>query len=264
MVSDQLANHFPTIMDVGFTAGMEQNLDDIARGEKEWVPVLRDFYSPFQEALTSAAEEMPRVRVAEPSDETCDLCGQPMVIKTSRFGRFLACTLASPNVQARSLCVKKWVYSAPTATRGELVERRGKGRTFYGCTNYPECTFTVSQRPLPESCPECRGILVASGRNRARCSSCSYRGPIPEPRTGGGWRTAVNQVLEEYRAHLQGERNLSPATVRNYIDDLGPFFEFLKSEGMGLEDPLQACMGSCCAKAKRRSIWNTGVSCSVT
>ena len=179
VVSDQLANHFPTIMDVGFTAGMEQNLDDIARGEKEWVPVLRDFYSPFQEALTSAAEEMPRVRVAEPSDETCDLCGQPMVIKTSRFGRFLACT-GFPECTGKKPLRKKVGVQCSNCNTGELVERRGKGRTFYGCTNYPECTFTVSQRPLPESCPECRGILVASGRNRARCSSCSYRGPIPE------------------------------------------------------------------------------------
>ena len=232
VVSDQLANHFPTIMDVGFTAGMEQNLDDIARGEKEWVPVLRDFYNPFQEALTSAAEEMPRVRVAEPSDETCDLCGKPMVIKTSRFGRFLACTgfpeckgkkpiaaltsaaeemprvrVAEPSDETCDLCGQAMVIKTGRFGRflactgfpeckgkkpirvgvkcsncdtGELVERKGKGRTFYGCSNYPECTFTVSQRPLPESCPECRGILVASGRNRARCSSCSYRGPVPE------------------------------------------------------------------------------------
>ena len=179
VVSDQLANHFPTIMDVSFTAGMEQNLDDIARGEKEWVPVLRDFYSPFQEALTSAAEEMPRVRVAEPSDETCDLCGQPMVIKTSRFGRFLACT-GFPECTGKKPLRKKVGVQCSNCNTGELVERRGKGRTFYGCTNYPECTFTVSQRPLPESCPECRGILVSSGRNRARCSSCSYRGPVPE------------------------------------------------------------------------------------
>ncbi len=179
VVSDQLANHFPTIMDVSFTAGMEQNLDDIARGEKEWVPVLRDFYDPFQEALTSATEEMPRVRVAEPSDETCDLCSKPMVIKTSRFGRFLACT-GFPECTGKKSLRKKVGVQCSNCNNGELVERRGKGRTFYGCTNYPECTFTVSRRPLPESCPECRGILVASGRNGARCSSCSYRGPVPE------------------------------------------------------------------------------------
>ena len=234
VVSNQLANHFPTIMDVGFTAGMEQNLDDIARGEKEWVPVLRDFYDPFQEALTSAAEEMPRVRVEEPSEETCDLCEKPMVIKTGRFGRFLACTgfpeckgrkplrqgvstsaaEETPRVQAVEpseekcdLCEKPMVVKTGRYGRflactgfpkckgkkplslgvkcsncdtGELVERRGRGRTFYGCTNYPQCTFTLSQRPLPESCPECRGILLSSGRNAARCSSCSYRGPVPE------------------------------------------------------------------------------------
>ena len=179
VVSDQLANHFPTIMDVSFTAGMEQNLDDIARGEKEWVPVLRDFYDPFQEALTSATEEMPRVRVAEPSDETCDLCSKPMVIKTSRFGRFLACT-GFPECTGKKSLRKKVGVQCSNCNNGELVERRGKGRTFYGCTNYPECTFTVSRRPLLESCPECRGILVASGRNGARCSSCSYRGPVPE------------------------------------------------------------------------------------
>ncbi len=179
VVCDQLANHFPTIMDVSFTAGMEQNLDDIARGEKEWVPVLRDFYSPFQAALTSAAEEMPRVRVEEPSDETCDLCQKPMVIKTGRFGRFLACT-GFPECKGKKPIRKTVGVQCSNCNTGELVERRGKGRTFYGCTNYPECTFTVSQRPLPESCPECRGILVASGRSRARCSSCSYRGPIPE------------------------------------------------------------------------------------
>lgn len=234
VVSNQLANHFPTIMDVGFTAGMEQNLDDIARGEKEWVPVLRDFYSPFQEALTLATEEMPRVRVEEPSEETCDLCEKPMVIKTGRFGRFLACTgfpeckgrkplrqgastsaaeampkvqVAEPSDEKCDLCEQPMVVKTGRYGRflactgfpkckgkkplslgikcsncdtGELVERRGRGRTFYGCTNYPQCTFTLSRRPLPESCPECRGILVSSGRNGVRCSSCSYRGPVPE------------------------------------------------------------------------------------
>ena len=179
VVSDQLANHFPTIMDVSFTAGMEQNLDDIARGEKEWVPVLRDFYSPFQEALTSAAEEMPRVRVAEPSDETCDQCSKPMVIKTGRFGRFLACT-GFPECKGKKPIRKTVGVKCSNCDTGELVERRGRGRTFYGCTKYPECTFTLSRRPLPESCPECPGILVSSGRNRASCSSCSYQGPVPE------------------------------------------------------------------------------------
>ena len=179
VVCDQLVAHFPRVMDVGFTAAMEENLDDIARGEKEWVPVLRDFYGPFQEALAAAAEEMPRVKVEEATEEICDLCSRPMVIKTSRFGRFLACS-GFPECRGKKPLLKKTGVACPDCKTGELVERRGKGRTFYGCTSYPECTFAVGRRPLPERCPECAGLLVASGRQRARCVSCKYIGPVPE------------------------------------------------------------------------------------
>ncbi|MEE8470167.1 MAG: topoisomerase DNA-binding C4 zinc finger domain-containing protein, partial [Dehalococcoidia bacterium] len=158
---------------------MEENLDSIARGEKEWVPVLQEFYGPFKKALAIATEEMPRVKVEEPTDEVCDLCSRPMVIKTSRFGRFLACT-GFPDCRGKKPLLKKTGVSCPECNTGEMVERRGKGRTFYGCSTYPECTFSVSQRPLPEPCPECSGLLVISGRQRARCVSCKYNGPVPE------------------------------------------------------------------------------------
>ena len=179
VVCDQLTSHFPSILDAGFTAAMEENLDNIATGEKEWVPVLREFYGPFQEALTVASQEMPRVKVEEPTGEVCDLCSRPMVIKTSRFGRFLACT-GFPECRGKKSLLKKTGATCPECNTGELVERRGKGRTFYGCTTYPECKFTVRQRPLPEACPECGKLLVASGRESARCTSCSYSGPVPE------------------------------------------------------------------------------------
>ena len=179
VVSEQLTQHFPAIMDVGFTAQMEENLDEIARGTKEWVPVLQEFYGPFKEALATANTEMARVKVEEPSDEVCDLCGRPMVIKTSRFGRFLACT-GFPECQGKKPLLKRTGVHCPDCNTGELVERRGKGRTFYGCTNYPECTFSVSQRPLSEPCPECGGMLVASGRQSARCPTCKFRGPVPQ------------------------------------------------------------------------------------
>ena len=182
VVCDQLTAHFPSIMDLGFTATMEQNLDDIARGEKEWVPTLREFHEPFQKALALATEEMPRVRVEEPSEEICDICGRPMVIKTGRFGRFLACT-GFPECKGKKPLLKEVGVECQRCNTGQLVERRGKGRIFYGCTNYPECTFTVSQRPLPEPCPECNGMLVSSGRDRARCTVCNYRGPVPEKET---------------------------------------------------------------------------------
>ena len=142
--------------------------------------MLSDFYGPFQEALATATEQMPRVRVEEPSDETCDLCQRPMVIKTSRFGRFLACT-GFPECRGKKSLGKKSGVTCPECDGGELVERRGKGRTFHGCTNYPECTVTVRQTPLPEPCPECGSLLVASGRQSARCTACKFRGPVPQP-----------------------------------------------------------------------------------
>ena len=182
VVSDQLTGHFPTIMDLGFTAQMEESLDQIASGAMEWVPVLKEFYGPFQEALATATEQMPRVKVEEPSEEVCDLCGRPMVIKTSRFGRFLSCT-GFPECRGSKRLLKKTGAACPECNTGELVERNGKGRTFYGCTNYPECKFTVRQRPLPEPCPECGSLLVAAGRDGARCTSCAFRGPLTELET---------------------------------------------------------------------------------
>ncbi|MDO8749661.1 MAG: type I DNA topoisomerase [Dehalococcoidia bacterium] len=179
VVCDQLINHFPSIIDAGFTSAMEENLDEIASGEKKWVPVLQEFYGPFQKALATATEEMPRMKVEEASDEVCDICGKPMVIKTSRFGRFLACT-GFPDCRGKKSLLKKTGVACPECNSGELVERRGKGRAFYGCATYPECKFTVSQRPLPEPCPECGGLLVAAGKERARCATCKYLGPVPE------------------------------------------------------------------------------------
>ena len=179
VVSEHLTQHFPVIMDVKFTAQMEENLDEIARGAKEWVPVLQEFYGPFQEALTSATAEMPRVKVEEPSDEVCDLCSRPMVIKTSRFGRFLSCT-GFPECRGKKSLLKRSGAKCPDCNTGELVERRGKGRTFYGCTSYPECKFTVRQRPLAQSCPECGRLLVAYGRENGRCIACAFRGPLPQ------------------------------------------------------------------------------------
>ncbi|MBI4201108.1 MAG: type I DNA topoisomerase, partial [Chloroflexi bacterium] len=182
VVSKQLTSYFSGIIDVGFTATMEENLDQIAQGDKQWVPVLSEFYGPFQKALAEATLTMPRLRVEEPSNEVCELCGKPMLIKTSRFGRFLACS-GFPNCRGKKSMQKKTGVACPECKDGVLVERKGRGRTFYGCSRYPECKFAVAQRPLPQRCPEDGGLLIATGRGRARCISCSYRGPVPEPET---------------------------------------------------------------------------------
>ncbi len=183
-VTDLLTAHFPDIMDVGFTARVEEGLDEIARGERQWVPMLQDFYQPFQQALEKAmkeAERVPRELIDEETDEVCEKCGRPMVIKTGRFGRFLSCSGFPECRNSRPLLNKTGVECPQCG--GELVERkqRGKGgKRFYGCSNYPTCNFAVNQRPLPQPCPECGKLLVASGRSGARCTSCQYKGPVPE------------------------------------------------------------------------------------
>ena len=178
VVCEQLTGHFPDIMDPDFTAQLEQQLDDVANGKLEWVPLLKEFYGPFKEQLDRAMEEMPRVKVEEPTDEICEVCGRPMVIKHGKFGQFLSCT-GFPDCKNSRPLLKKTGAKCPR-DGGDLVERRARGRIFYGCSNYPECDFTVSRRPLPAACPECEGLLVAAGRNRAQCTNCAYRGPVPE------------------------------------------------------------------------------------
>ena len=178
VVCEQLTGHFPDIMDLDFTAQLEQQLDDVANGKKEWVPLLKEFYGPFKERLDRAMEEMPRVKVEEPTDEICEVCGRPMVIKHGKFGQFLSCT-GFPDCKNSRPLLKKTGAKCPR-DGGDLVERRARGRIFYGCSNYPECDFTVSRRPLPVACPECEGLLIAAGRVNAQCTNCAYRGPVPE------------------------------------------------------------------------------------
>jgi len=182
-VSHLLVQFFPTIMDPEFTARMEEDLDRIAQGAIQWVPVLSQFYEPFKNALEEAADKMPRVRVEEPTGEDCPECGKPLMIRRGRYGSFVGCS-GFPRCRYTRPLVKSTDVKCPRCA-GELVERRGrkKRRTFYGCSNYPECDFTVSRRPLPQRCPECSGLLVASGRTRAQCTNCAYKGPVPEEET---------------------------------------------------------------------------------
>jgi DNA topoisomerase-1 len=175
-VSELLTEFFPEIMDVTFTASMEGKLDDIAQGERPWIPMLQAFYAPFKKTLEAAEENMPRVRVEEPTDEICDLCNSPMVIKTGRFGRFIACS-TFPECRNTKPILKHTGAICPKCG-GDLVERRsrGKGRTFYGCAKYPACDFSVVQKPLPDPCPECDGLMVAKGRDRVACTICAWQG----------------------------------------------------------------------------------------
>ena len=192
-VTDVLTEYFTNIMDLDFTAKMEEELDDVSRGERDWVPMLGEFYGPFEEALSKADELMPKIRMDEETDEVCDCggsdkcehtdtCGKPLVIKTGRFGRFMACT-GFPECRKTKPILKKTGVSCPKPNcGGDIVERRarGRGRSFYGCSNYPDCDLILNQQPLPTPCPECAGLMVMKGRNNSACTNCSWQEAILE------------------------------------------------------------------------------------
>ncbi|MGH2458407.1 MAG: type I DNA topoisomerase [Chloroflexota bacterium] len=173
LVTDLLAEHFPDVIDVSFTADMEEKLDEIANEGAPWVGVLAAFYGPFEETLRQADEQMPSVSIApEPAGELCDKCGHPMVIKFGRFGKFIACGNYPTCRNTKSFVVKVGV-KCPSCHEGELVEKRTRrGRLFFSCSRYPACEFALWQRPLPTPCPKCGGLMVEAARNEAKCHQC--------------------------------------------------------------------------------------------
>jgi DNA topoisomerase-1 len=172
IVNELLVEYFPDIINVQFTSQMEDDLDRIAQGEMAWAPVLREFYTPFSEAVIHAEAHMPEVDVADqPTGETCEKCGHPMVLKFGRYGKFEACSNFPECRNAKPHLVKLGI--ACPNDGGELVERRTrKGRVFYGCANYPECEWSSWKKPLPQPCPNCQGLLVQKNRNWAQCLNC--------------------------------------------------------------------------------------------
>ena len=180
-VTDLLVEYFADIMDLDYTARMEERLDDVSRGEREWVPMLGEFYGPFQKALENAQESMPRQKVEEATDEICDQCGLPMVIKTGRFGRFIACT-GFPDCKNTKRILNKTGVSCPKPDcGGDIVERRARGRRpFYGCSRYPDCDLLLNRKPVTIPCPECSGLMVEDGRDNAACTVCNWKQAIIE------------------------------------------------------------------------------------
>lgn len=175
VVNDLLVEHFPNLFELGFTSRLETELDEIAAGDRAWVPTLREFYGPFTDTLKSAESTMEKVQIRdEPTDEVCEKCGKPMVIKLGRFGKFMACTGFPDCRNAKPLLTRIGV-ECPTCHQGEVVERRSrKGRTFYGCERYPECDFVSWNRPINEACPTCGSYMVEVGRNKTKnCPVCS-------------------------------------------------------------------------------------------
>jgi DNA topoisomerase-1 len=200
-VTDLLTEHFTNVMDLDFTAKMEEELDGVAQGEREWVPMLRDFYDPFHEAVKKATETFSR---AEETDEVCEKCGEPMAIKTGRFGRFMACTGYPKCRNTKDLGENSSVpFEEATEEVCEKCERPmvirvGRYGRFLACTGYNAEENPCENRrnllnKIGVSCPDCGGDLVerrARGRGGrpfwgcSRYPACEFiinRKPVPKP-----------------------------------------------------------------------------------
>jgi len=159
-VTELLTEYFPDVTDVEFTADLEKRLDEIEKGNENWKKILRDFYEPFYNRLENARENMERVQIVEETDEVCEKCGSPMVVKYGRYGKFLACSSYPECKNTKPYLIKTGV-DCPECEDGEVIERTSKkGRTFYGCSNYPDCNFMSWNKPVKKPCPECGSLMV--------------------------------------------------------------------------------------------------------
>jgi DNA topoisomerase-1 len=151
---------------------MEDELDEIAAGDRAWVPVLREFWVPFSQTLQLAQEQMEPVVIPDkPTDEVCPQCGRPMVLKLGRFGWFYGCT-GFPACRGNKGFFTRLGIPCPECG-GEIVERQTrKRRVFYGCNQYPDCEWTSWKRPIETRCPSCGGMLVEEGQKGFTCLAC--------------------------------------------------------------------------------------------
>jgi len=177
-INDLLRRFFPDILNLDFTAELENKLDVIEDGNLDWKQVVRDFYSKFKLDVEVAEKEMDTVQVEdEVSDEICEHCGRNMVIKAGRFGKFLACP-GYPDCKNTKPLLRKINVQCPQCG-GDIVQLRSrKGRWFYGCANYPQCEFRSWKQPVQEKCPECGSLLVIENKSTLGCSNpqCGYKG----------------------------------------------------------------------------------------
>lgn len=178
IVIDVLVEYFPEITNVAFTAGMEEKLDQVEEGNKEWKKLIDDFYLDFRPTLDKAEAEMATIEIKdEPAGIDCEKCEHPMVYKMGRYGKFMACS-NFPECRNTKPILKKIGVTCPTCNKGEVVERKSKkNRVFYGCETYPECEFVSWDKPIARSCPKCDSYLVekrAKKKVQTKCSKCDY------------------------------------------------------------------------------------------
>lgn len=182
IVNNLIVEFFPDIVDVAFTAEMEDKLDGVGEGKQKWQTVIDEFYKPFAKELEKAEEGIEKIQIKdEPAGFDCDLCGHPMVIKLGRYGKFYACS-NFPDCHNTKAITKEIGVTCPTCGKGQVIERKTKrNRIFYGCDRYPECEFISWDLPVGRNCPKCDHYLVEKkvrgGGKQVVCSndSCDYK-----------------------------------------------------------------------------------------
>jgi len=179
VVNDLLTTHFPKIIDIGFTAEMEGNLDKIAAGQENWVKTIKDFYRPFEKNLKLKYEEVSKKDITEkPTEKTCPKCGAPLLIRLGKYGKFYACSKFPKCRYTESLEENSLGIKCPKCQKGKVVGKRTKKhKIFYGCDKYPECDFALWDKPTGKKCPKCGSLLVQTKRNQIKCSNkeCDYK-----------------------------------------------------------------------------------------
>jgi DNA topoisomerase I len=178
LVSNVLKKHFPKIVNLKFTAQMEKNLDKIASGEKKWVPVIREFYTPFEKNLEKKYQEVSKKDLAEQkTDKVCPKCGSPIVLKMGRFGKFYACSNFPECKYTEPAKDNKIGVKCPKCGSEIIEKKTRKGKTFWSCSNWPKCDYASWDKPTKEKCPKCGSMLLEGKRGKIICSNkeCDYK-----------------------------------------------------------------------------------------
>ena len=190
VVVQLLIEHFPDVVDIGFTAELENQLDQIEAGERPWNQVVKDFYSPFMSDLAKAKDQLAKIKIEdEVSDVPCEICGRMMVVKFGRFGRFLACP-GYPDCKNTKPLRKELGVACPLCGKPVVERRTKKRRRFFGCSAYPACNFVSWEAPAKKPCPRCGSFAhvrgAKGGPQELVCvkESCGYRGPLEEESDG--------------------------------------------------------------------------------
>ena len=172
IIDEIMHDYFDKIVEVEFTAQMETKFDEIEEGEEAWKQVIRDFYKPFVEMISIADQEIEKVDLTEETDIDCEKCGNKMLIRHGRYGKFLACS-DYPTCDNTKPILKKLGIKCPLCEEGEIIERKSKKlKVFYGCSEFPKCTFVSWDMPIDKKCPKCDDVLVVKKSKKQETIKC--------------------------------------------------------------------------------------------